>query len=598
MTKNTSFFIALAIVCGFILPANAQRSFRYRFHYNHTHDTMVYSKARHYQKYKITKTGNNTGIYNDWYKKGGGPLSEIQYEIVNDKIQHRTEKVFTRNRKLETWTVYDTVQPYNIKSFTRTEYFETGKTKLVFSHKNDLLHGHYVEYYANEKTREEGEFYEGYKTGTWKAYDQSGALKTTGKHIDQKTVITCDVARYGHYLLTVTNSFTGKKTSFDIGSLNCRVFDSLDTKYHLMRDGNISFPFTYYHKQGPWYYFSKTGDTTSTEYYVNGELAQPQKMAQFTGGYDSLKAYLKRTIKNPIAPGEPELNGRVYVHFTINSKGEFEHIDVEERWAENVRKEATRIVSQMPLWDPALLNGIPVACNYTLCLVYQPGQNNTPLNAGNLATNLSTDESVQWTRNYGEAVVDGENINEPREEGETVYAYTITAIDGDSKQGGFYSEEYRKTVAKKEGKGMEYVVPVADEMEDVVLPADTEDQSEVNADEIKNVLLKEYLPFHTFYIRDSAGMAALPFVNICIQDTQQNKILYSGKTDANGFVSIAQPIQDTCLITITHTGYKTLNTSFTNLIPNKTTTLVLTPTGITNTAGNTPLIYTDRQAEE
>jgi antitoxin component YwqK of YwqJK toxin-antitoxin module len=462
MKNHIYLILTLAIVLGNVFPASAQRSFRYRFSYNHTHDTLVYTKTRHYKKYQIKKTGTTRGIYNDWYKKGGGPLSEIAYEIVNGKIEHRKELVYTRKGELETVTLYDTVKPYNIKSFTRIEYFENGKKKILFTQKDSLLNGYYAEYRENGFVREEGNFENGFKKGDWKTFYKKGMLQSCGAHMNQKTIITCSQAKYGHYLLTVINSFTGRTASYDIGSLNCRVFDSLDTKYHLMKDGNINFPFTYYHKHGPWVYFNEAGDTTSVEYYENGELAEPSKMAQFAGGYDSLKTYLKRNIKNPIAAGEPELNGRVYVNLTVNSKGGFENIAVEERWAENVRTEAMRIVSQMPLWEPALLHGKPVAFNYTLCLVYQPGQSvNMFTNIPNLLIE-SNDGGVSWARNYGEAVVDGDNINEAREEGERIYGYTLVATDGASEQSRFYSDSYLKTVEEKEGKGMEYVVPLID----------------------------------------------------------------------------------------------------------------------------------------
>ncbi|HYG49328.1 MAG TPA: hypothetical protein VD905_00420, partial [Flavobacteriales bacterium] len=447
MKNKISTLLCLAFIAFVSFEANAQRSFRYRFHYNHTHDTLVFTKTKHYKKYQITKTGANTGIYKDWYKKGGGPLSEIHYEIIDGKIEHRTEKVFTRSNTLETYTVYDTVKPYNIESYTRTEYHNNGKKKTVFTQKNGELEGPYAAYTENETVKTEGSFKRGFKNGIWKEYNAKGTLNALGSYTNQKTTITATQGQYGRYILAVTNSFTGLQTSYEIASLNCRVFDSLDAKYQLMVNGNINFPFTYYHKHGRWFYFDEQGDTAGTEYYVNGELAEPDKKAQFAGGYDSLKTYLKKNIKNPITPGTAELNGRVYVNFIVRATGALENIEVEERWADNVKTEALRIIAQMPVWEPALVNGKPVQSLNRICLVYQPGTVVSPLLTANAAgpytgepneIGLTPTEGITFVRDYGDAVVDGENINAPREEGERVYTYSLLATDGVSENSDFY----------------------------------------------------------------------------------------------------------------------------------------------------------------
>lgn len=69
-------------------------------------------------------------------------------------------------------------------------YFPTGlkQTYDVYgdmaysvNHKNDLLHGLFIEYYCNGKIKRRGEFYNNFRVGTWLEYYENGRIKCEQK---------------------------------------------------------------------------------------------------------------------------------------------------------------------------------------------------------------------------------------------------------------------------------------------------------------------------------------------------------------------------------------------------------------------------------
>jgi hypothetical protein len=72
----------------------------------------------------------------------------------------------------------------------------------------------------------------------------------------------------------------------------------------------------------------------------------------FPGGGDSLMAFIKRNMKWPIANGCE--HGTVYITFTIDTSGKINEPKILKGICPPYDKEALRLVSIMPKWNPAI----------------------------------------------------------------------------------------------------------------------------------------------------------------------------------------------------------------------------------------------------
>lgn len=80
-----------------------------------------------------------------------------------------------------------------------------------------------------------------------------------------------------------------------------------------------------------------------------------ESMPSFKGGDDSLFAYLNKN--NQWRVGQSTIEGKVFVGFTVNEKGELKNIEVKKSLCPTCNKEALRLIENMPNWKPARENG-------------------------------------------------------------------------------------------------------------------------------------------------------------------------------------------------------------------------------------------------
>jgi protein TonB len=82
-----------------------------------------------------------------------------------------------------------------------------------------------------------------------------------------------------------------------------------------------------------------------------------EKEATFPGGTHLIYRFI---VENMEYPEEAEKNGeegRVFVEFTIEKTGEITNVEVIKGVSPSLDKEAIRIVSSFPNWEPAEKNG-------------------------------------------------------------------------------------------------------------------------------------------------------------------------------------------------------------------------------------------------
>lgn len=90
-----------------------------------------------------------------------------------------------------------------------------------------------------------------------------------------------------------------------------------------------------------------------------------EKMPEFPGGYAALAKYLGGNLHFPEVARDNGIEGRVYVKFVVNKQGHLQDIEILKGVDRALDKEAIRVVSQMPYWNPGEQRGqaVNVACN-------------------------------------------------------------------------------------------------------------------------------------------------------------------------------------------------------------------------------------------
>lgn len=94
--------------------------------------------------------------------------------------------------------------------------------------------------------------------------------------------------------------------------------------------------------------------------------------AQFPGGEDSLRSYLKeKTIYPPSAKGL-NIEGTVKVRFTISRDGDVKNIRIIESLYPSIDSAAVEVISSMPKWKPGKEGNTPVPIDFILPLYFAP----------------------------------------------------------------------------------------------------------------------------------------------------------------------------------------------------------------------------------
>ena len=93
-----------------------------------------------------------------------------------------------------------------------------------------------------------------------------------------------------------------------------------------------------------------------------------EKMAEFVGGAKALQKYLKKNTHYPSQMKKQKIMGTVYVLFFVEKDGTVVDVSLVKgiENGEILNEEALRVVREMPKWDFATLNGIPVRQRFTL----------------------------------------------------------------------------------------------------------------------------------------------------------------------------------------------------------------------------------------
>ena len=113
---------------------------------------------------------------------------------------------------------------------------------------------------------------------------------------------------------------------------------------------------------------------------------------EFPGGEKGLNKYLKKNVKYPELAEEYLVEGKVIMHFIVDTDGSVKDItasdctidrfkttrfsqetearqtQLKEQFALLFAKEGARVIRKMPKWKPAMLNGEKVKARYNLTI--------------------------------------------------------------------------------------------------------------------------------------------------------------------------------------------------------------------------------------
>lgn len=79
-----------------------------------------------------------------------------------------------------------------------------------------------------------------------------------------------------------------------------------------------------------------------------------------------MNEWISENVNYPQAVIDAGEQGMVYVKFVIGIDSVVTYVKVAKGASPLLNAEALRVISAMPIWEPGMINGEPVAVNYTI----------------------------------------------------------------------------------------------------------------------------------------------------------------------------------------------------------------------------------------
>ncbi|HNW50870.1 MAG TPA: energy transducer TonB [Prolixibacteraceae bacterium] len=91
-----------------------------------------------------------------------------------------------------------------------------------------------------------------------------------------------------------------------------------------------------------------------------------EQMPEFPGGEIALYEWISNNIRYPKDAVDRGIKGKVYVNFVVDRNGNISNVHVVKSIHPSLDKEAIRVITSLPKWNPGLQGGKPVKVSYTL----------------------------------------------------------------------------------------------------------------------------------------------------------------------------------------------------------------------------------------
>lgn len=96
-----------------------------------------------------------------------------------------------------------------------------------------------------------------------------------------------------------------------------------------------------------------------------------EESPEFIGGMSKMAAFLQKNLRYPREATRANVQGRVFIQFTVGSDGKIENVTSVKGIGFGCDEEAERVVRAMPAWKPGKQSGRPVRVRYTLPIAFQ-----------------------------------------------------------------------------------------------------------------------------------------------------------------------------------------------------------------------------------
>ena len=200
----------------------------------------------------------------------------------------------------------------------------------------------------------EGRFNEGEKEGAWRYRTSSGII------------ILVETYKKGKMKSAELYSAEGvenlPKSSFTSVLFKDRIFDKVN-----------SLEFDIYASRSD-YPFLRALPVISIANYSNDKELEKRgdyTPAQYPGDMQGLYMLIAQNLQYPEKERRNGVSGKVYVGFQVNEDGSFQDMQVVKGLTENCNKEALRVLTKMARWEPAKLDGKPVASRKLIPITFR-----------------------------------------------------------------------------------------------------------------------------------------------------------------------------------------------------------------------------------
>lgn len=102
-----------------------------------------------------------------------------------------------------------------------------------------------------------------------------------------------------------------------------------------------------------------------------------EQQAEFPGGINALMEWLANNICYPESAHANAVQGRVIVKFVIEKDGSVSNVKIAKGVDKDLDREAVRVVSEMPHWQPGKNDGLPVRSFFSLPISFRLTVDNT-----------------------------------------------------------------------------------------------------------------------------------------------------------------------------------------------------------------------------
>ena len=118
--------------------------------------------------------------------------------------------------------------------------------------------------------------------------------------------------------------------------------------------------------------YTRTGKEVQVNKYLDNKIYNKvDREPSFPNGETALRIYINQHINYPEKALKDGIVGEVVVGFVVDENGRIIHPEIEKSPNPILSKEAIRMVSQMPRWQPGILGGYPVKAHTTVSIMFR-----------------------------------------------------------------------------------------------------------------------------------------------------------------------------------------------------------------------------------